>query len=46
MISSGLKAGSSGWWVLQERYGWARQQAEEEITRRLDASRMEDAGRR
>lgn len=32
--------------VLQERYGWARKRAEEEVTRRFDASRMEDAGGR
>jgi uncharacterized protein YjbJ (UPF0337 family) len=32
--------------VLQERYGWARKQAEDEISRRFDASKMENAGRR
>jgi len=32
--------------VLQERYGWARKQAEEEVARRFDAYRMKDAGRR
>jgi uncharacterized protein YjbJ (UPF0337 family) len=32
--------------ALQERYGWARKQAEDEVTRRFDAYRAEDATRR
>jgi len=32
--------------MLQERYGWARKQAEEEITRRFDAYQSEHSAHR
>lgn len=32
--------------MLQERYGWARRQAEEEITRRFDAYHSEHSAHR
>ncbi len=32
--------------ALQERYGWAKKQAEDEIARRFDAYRAEGATRR
>jgi uncharacterized protein YjbJ (UPF0337 family) len=32
--------------LLQERYGWARKQAEEEIARRFDAHHSEPSARR
>ena len=32
--------------ALQERYGWAKKQAEDEVTRRFDAYSAEDTTRR